>query len=165
MPVRDRFQELMLHRKGSTWCSFKAASRPITKKDKNIASILQLAKDTQLNLDTLTKKIDELRKIYSEIITSPFMETKRLEALVEVNSEISDVSHKIQIQLDSINPRKSKKLENEEKTAEYRVRLNQYRTLNSRFRFNSSVHRQARLEFEEKGRQRVKRQLSILGKS
>ena len=62
MPVRDRFNELMLHRKRSTWGSFKAASRPMAKKDKNIASILQLARDTQINIDKLSKIVDELRK-------------------------------------------------------------------------------------------------------
>ena len=166
MPVRDRFQELMLHRKRSTWGSFKAASRPMAKKDKNIASILQLARDTQVSIDKYSKAVDELRKVYSDIIASPFMENKQLGRLAELNSDLSDISHKIQIQLDSINPKKSKKLkEVEENNAENRVRLNQHRTLNSRFKFITSVRRQAKLDFEEKGRQRIKRQLSILGKS
>ena len=138
----------------------------MAKKDKNIASILQLARDTQINIDKLSKIVDELRKVYSDIIASPFMENQQLEKLGELNDEISETGHKIQIQLDSINPKKSKKFKDvEENNAEYRVRLNQYRTLNSRFKFTCSVRRQAQLDFEDKGRQRVKRQLSILGKS
>ena len=138
----------------------------MAKKDKNIASILQLARDTQVNIDKFSNIVDELRKVYSDIIASPFMENKQLEKLGELNDKISETSHKIQIQLDSINPKKSKKFKDvEENNAEYRVRLNQYRTLNSRFKFTCSVRRQAQLDFEDKGRQRVKRQLSILGKS
>ena len=138
----------------------------MAKKDKNIASILQLARDTQVSIDQASKTVDELRKVYSDIIASPFMENKQLERLAELKSQFSDISTRVHIQLDSINPNKSKKLkEIKENNAEYRVRLNQHRTLNSRFKFITSVRRQAQLDFEEKGRQRVKRQLSILGKS
>ncbi len=176
MPVRDRLQELRVHRKRSTWGSFRAASRPMAKKDKNIASVLQLAKDTQVHIDALSRKTDELRKVYSDIIASPFMENTQLEKLHEINVELTDLSDKIQIQLDSINPKRNRKHRGgggggggagdaDEKSAEHRVRLNQYRTLNARFRFISSVRRQAQLEFEDKGRQRIKRQLSIQGKS
>ncbi len=178
MPVRDRFQELALHRKRSTWGSFKAATRPMAKKDKNITSVLQLARDAQVNIDILSKKTEQLRKSYSDVIASPFSENKQLARIREINCDISDVSHRIQAQLDSINPRKAPGCGNtgnnsnsgggnevDENTAEFRVRYNQHRTLNARFQFLVSVQRQAELQFEDKGRQRVKRQLSILGKS
>ncbi len=139
-------------------------SKQKTNVDQNISTILNQAQEIQEDINFMTSKVEELDRVYSDMITSPAADGKLAARCSDIKGEINHVKDEIEKELESLKP--NDRLDFEAlQGVEQRIRTAQYNTLSLHYRSVCSVHRQANMEYEKRVKQRVKRQLSIQGQS
>ncbi len=165
MPVKDRLKELEEKRKQDPWDTvMDIDTHRAGKVDKNLASILSLAQEVQDDTYTLICKVEELKKIFSDMITSPIVNDTLAARCGELKEDIETIKDQIERKLESLKPKIGVNSEGCS-TAEYRIRVAQYNTLNTHYKFITSIHTQAELEYDKSSKQRLRRQFGIQGQS
>ncbi|XP_054997374.1 syntaxin-3 isoform X6 [Sorex araneus] len=118
--------------------------------------------DTRLNIDKISEHVEEAKKLYSVILSAPIPEPKTKDDLEQLTAEIKKRANNVRNKLKSM----ERHIEDEEvrSSADLRIRKSQHSVLSRKFVEVMTRYNEAQVDFRERSKGRIQRQLEITGK-
>ncbi|NP_001427459.1 syntaxin-3 isoform 6 [Homo sapiens] len=111
--------------------------------------------ETRLNIDKISEHVEEAKKLYSIILSAPIPEPKTKDDLEQLTTEIKKRANNVRNKLKSM----EKHIEEDEvrSSADLRIRKSQFVEVMTKYN-------EAQVDFRERSKGRIQRQLEITGK-
>ncbi|XP_023562997.1 syntaxin-3 isoform X1 [Octodon degus] len=118
--------------------------------------------ETRLNIDKISEHVEEAKKLYSIILSAPIPEPKTKDDLEQLTSEIKKRANNVRNKLKSM----ERHIEEDEvrSSADLRIRKSQHSVLSRKFVEVMTKYNEAQVDFRERSKGRIQRQLEITGK-
>lgn len=118
--------------------------------------------ETRLNIDKISEHVEEAKKLYSIILSAPIPEPKTKDDLEQLTTEIKKRANNVRNKLKSM----EKHIEDDEvrSSADLRIRKSQHSVLSRKFVEVMTKYNEAQVDFRERSKGRIQRQLEITGK-
>ncbi|XP_040603036.1 syntaxin-3 isoform X1 [Mesocricetus auratus] len=118
--------------------------------------------ETRLNIDKISESVEEAKKLYSIILSAPIPEPKTKDDLEQLTSEIKKRANNVRNKLKSM----EKHIEEDDvrSSADLRIRKSQHSVLSRKFVEVMTKYNEAQVDFRERSKGRIQRQLEITGK-
>ncbi|XP_012615287.1 syntaxin-3 isoform X2 [Microcebus murinus] len=118
--------------------------------------------ETRLNIDKISEHVEEAKKLYSVILSAPIPEPKTKDDLEQLTTEIKKRANNVRNKLKSM----EKHIEEDEvrSSADLRIRKSQHSVLSRKFVEVMTKYNEAQVDFRERSKGRIQRQLEITGK-
>ncbi|XP_055992797.1 syntaxin-3 isoform X9 [Sorex fumeus] len=118
--------------------------------------------ETRLNIDKISEHVEEAKKLYSVILSAPIPEPKTKDDLEQLTAEIKKRANNVRNKLKSM----ERHIEDEEirSSADLRIRKSQHSVLSRKFVEVMTRYNEAQVDFRERSKGRIQRQLEITGK-
>ncbi|XP_077818910.1 syntaxin-3 isoform X6 [Macaca mulatta] len=118
--------------------------------------------ETRLNIDKISEHVEEAKKLYSIILSAPIPEPKTKDDLEQLTTEIKKRANNVRNKLKSM----EKHIEEDEvrSSADLRIRKSQHSVLSRKFVEVMTKYNEAQVDFRERSKGRIQRQLEITGK-
>ncbi|XP_078063585.1 syntaxin-3-like, partial [Mustelus asterias] len=115
------------------------------------------------NIEKITANVDEVKKIHSIILSAPMTEQKTKDDLEQLTVDIKKLANSIRSKLKSI----EQNIEQNEtcSSADLRIRKSQHSVLSRKFVDVMTKYNEAQVDFRERSKGRIQRQLEITGKA
>uniref|UniRef100_A0A3B3T1J6 Syntaxin 3a n=1 Tax=Paramormyrops kingsleyae TaxID=1676925 RepID=A0A3B3T1J6_9TELE len=115
------------------------------------------------NIDKIDENVTEVKKLYSIILSAPTSDQKTQDDLEAVTNDIKKMANNARNKLKSI----EQNLESpgERVSADLRIRKSQHAVLSRKFVEVMTKYNEAQVDFRERSKGRIQRQLEITGKS
>ncbi|KAJ8247675.1 hypothetical protein GJAV_G00248970 [Gymnothorax javanicus] len=119
--------------------------------------------EIRTSIDKIDENVAEVKKLYSVILSAPTSDQKTQDDLEAVTNEIKKLANNARNKLKSI----ERNLEtNEERvSADMRIRKSQHAVLSRKFVEVMTKYNEAQVDFRERSKGRIQRQLEITGKT
>nr|XP_051689117.1 syntaxin-3-like [Oryctolagus cuniculus] len=118
--------------------------------------------ETRLNIDKISEHVEEAKKLYSIIFSAPIPEPKTKDDLEQLTTEIKKRANNVRNKLKSM----ERHIEEDEvwSSADLRIRKSQHSDLSRKFVEVMTKYNEAQVDFRERSKGRIQRQLEITGK-
>ncbi|XP_038620137.1 syntaxin-3 isoform X4 [Tachyglossus aculeatus] len=118
--------------------------------------------ETRLNIDKISGSVEEAKKLYSIILSAPIPESKTKDDLEKLTTEIKKTANNVRNKLKSM----ERHIEQDEvrSSADLRIRKSQHSVLSRKFVEVMTKYNEAQVDFRERSKGRIQRQLEITGK-
>ncbi|XP_027627233.1 syntaxin-3 isoform X2 [Tupaia chinensis] len=118
--------------------------------------------ETRQNIDKISEHVEEAKKLYSIILSAPIPEPKTKDDLEQLTTEIKKRANNVRNKLKSM----EKHIEEDEvrSSADLRIRKSQHSVLSRKFVEVMTKYNEAQVDFRERSKGRIQRQLEITGK-
>lgn len=118
--------------------------------------------ETRLNIDKISEHVEEAKKLYSIILSAPIPEPKTKDDLEQLTAEIKKRANSVRNKLKSM----ERHIEEDEvrSVADLRIRKSQHSVLSRKFVEVMTKYNEAQVDFRERSKGRIQRQLEITGK-
>ncbi|XP_025767435.1 syntaxin 3b isoform X5 [Oreochromis niloticus] len=116
------------------------------------------------NIDKIDENVTEVKKLYSVILSAPTSDQKTQEDLEAITNDIKKLANGARNKLKTI----ERNLESEEQervSADTRIRKSQHAVLSRKFVEVMTKYNEAQVDFRERSKGRIQRQLEITGKA
>lgn len=115
------------------------------------------------NIEKITANVDEVKKIHSIILSAPMTEQKTKDDLEQLTVDIKKLANSVRSKLKSI----EQNIEQNEtcSSADLRIRKSQHSVLSRKFVDVMTKYNEAQVDFRERSKGRIQRQLEITGKA
>ncbi|XP_043095009.1 syntaxin-3 isoform X5 [Puntigrus tetrazona] len=120
--------------------------------------------EIRTSIDKIDENVGEIKRLYSVILSAPTSEQKTQDELEAVTNEIKKLANNARNKLKSIEQSLASNAE-ERVSADIRIKKSQHAILAKRFVEVMTKYNEAQLEFREKSKGRIQRQLEITGKA
>ncbi|KAL7991962.1 hypothetical protein Chor_016218 [Crotalus horridus] len=119
--------------------------------------------ETRQNIDKISKNVDEAKKLYSIILSAPIPEPKTKDDLEQLTAEIKKTANAVRNKLKSM----EQNIEQDaaRSSADLRIRKSQHSVLSRKFVEVMTKYNEAQVDFRERSKGRIQRQLEITGKN
>nr|XP_023440275.1 syntaxin-3 isoform X2 [Dasypus novemcinctus] len=118
--------------------------------------------ETRLNIDKISEHVEEAKKLFSIILSAPIPEPKTKDDLEQLTAEIKKRANSVRNKLKSM----ERHIEEDEirSSADLRIRKSQHSVLSRKFVEVMTKYNEAQVDFRERSKGRIQRQLEITGK-
>lgn len=118
--------------------------------------------EARLNIDKISEHVEEAKKLYSIILSAPIPEPKTKDDLEQLTTEIKKRANNVRNKLKSM----ERHIEEDEgrSSADLRIRKSQHSVLSRKFVEVMTKYNEAQVDFRERSKGRIQRQLEITGK-
>ncbi|XP_059260781.1 syntaxin-3 isoform X1 [Mustela nigripes] len=118
--------------------------------------------ETRQNIDKISEHVEEAKKLYSIILSAPIPEPKTKDDLEQLTTEIKKRANNVRNKLKSM----ERHIEEDEvrSSADLRIRKSQHSVLSRKFVEVMTRYNEAQVDFRERSKGRIQRQLEITGK-
>ncbi|XP_045642717.1 syntaxin-3 isoform X3 [Ursus americanus] len=118
--------------------------------------------ETRQNIDKISEHVEEAKKLYSIILSAPIPEPKTKDDLEQLTTEIKKRANNVRNKLKSM----ERHIEEDEvrSSADLRIRKSQHSVLSRKFVEVMTKYNEAQVDFRERSKGRIQRQLEITGK-
>uniref|UniRef100_V9L6C8 Syntaxin-3 n=1 Tax=Callorhinchus milii TaxID=7868 RepID=V9L6C8_CALMI len=118
--------------------------------------------EIRVSIDKTSENVDEVKKIYSIILSAPMTEAKTKDQLEVLTGDIKKLANGVRSKLKNI----EHNIEQEEtrSSADLRIRKSQHSVLSRKFVEVMTKYNEAQVDFRERSKGRIQRQLEITGK-
>ncbi|EHA98778.1 Syntaxin-3 [Heterocephalus glaber] len=118
--------------------------------------------ETRLNIDKISEHVEEAKKLYSIILSAPIPEPKTKDDLEQLTVDIKKRANSVRNKLKSM----ERHIEEDEarSSADLRIRKSQHSVLSRKFVEVMTKYNEAQVDFRERSKGRIQRQLEITGK-
>ncbi|XP_035885398.1 syntaxin-3 isoform X2 [Phyllostomus discolor] len=118
--------------------------------------------ETRLNIDKISEHVEEAKKLYSIILSAPIPEPKTKDDLEQLTAEIKKRANNVRNKLKNM----ERHIEEDEvrSSADLRIRKSQHSVLSRKFVEVMTKYNEAQVDFRERSKGRIQRQLEITGK-
>ncbi|GAB5577919.1 syntaxin-3 isoform X2 [Prionailurus iriomotensis] len=118
--------------------------------------------ETRLNIDKISEHVEEAKKLYSIILSAPIPEPKTKDDLEQLTTEIKKRANNVRNKLKSM----ERHIEEDDvrSSADLRIRKSQHSVLSRKFVEVMTKYNEAQVDFRERSKGRIQRQLEITGK-
>ncbi|KAJ1168621.1 hypothetical protein NDU88_000540 [Pleurodeles waltl] len=115
------------------------------------------------NIDKISEDVDEVKKLYSVILSAPIPEPKTKDDLEKLTGDIKKMANSVRNRLKGM----EQSIEQDEirSSADLRIRKSQHSVLSRKFVDVMTKYNEAQVDFRERSKGRIQRQLEITGKS
>uniref|UniRef100_A0AAQ4S4I6 Syntaxin-3 n=1 Tax=Gasterosteus aculeatus aculeatus TaxID=481459 RepID=A0AAQ4S4I6_GASAC len=120
--------------------------------------------DIRNSIDKIDENVSEVKKIFSVILSAPTSDQKTQDDLEAITNDIKKMANNARNKLKTI----ERNLESEEQervSADMRIRKSQHAVLSRKFVEVMTKYNEAQVDFRERSKGRIKRQLEITGKA
>ncbi|XP_068596973.1 syntaxin 3b [Brachionichthys hirsutus] len=120
--------------------------------------------DIRNSIDKIDENVAEVKKLYSVILSAPTSEQKTQDSLEAITNDIKKMANNARNKLKTI----ERNLESEEQervSADMRIRKSQHVVLSRKFVEVMTKYNEAQVDFRERSKGRIQRQLEITGKA
>ncbi|XP_062332620.1 syntaxin 3b isoform X2 [Osmerus eperlanus] len=120
--------------------------------------------DIRSSIDKIDENVAEVKKLYSVILSAPTSEQKTQDDLEAITNDIKKMANNARNKLKTI----ERNLESEEEervSADTRIRKSQHAVLSRKFVEVMTKYNEAQVDFRERSKGRIQRQLEITGKA
>ncbi|CAL1602365.1 unnamed protein product [Knipowitschia caucasica] len=122
------------------------------------------AEDIRISIDKMEESITEIKKIYSTILSAPTSEQKTQDNLESLTNDIKKAANNARNKLKTIEQQLASNTD-ERASADLRIRKSQHAILAKRFVEVMTKYNEAQMDFRDKSKGRIARQLEITGKA
>ncbi|KAF7710188.1 syntaxin-3 [Silurus meridionalis] len=120
--------------------------------------------EIRTSIDKIDEHVTEIKRLYSVILSAPTSDQKTQDDLEAITNEIKKLANNVRNKLKSIE--QTLELSAEERvSADTRIKKSQHAVLARKFVEVMTRYNEAQVEFREKSKGRIQRQLEITGKS
>ncbi|KAM9071301.1 syntaxin-3-like [Megaptera novaeangliae] len=118
--------------------------------------------ETRFNIDKISEHVEEAKKLYSIILSAPIPEPKTKDDLEQLTTEIKKRANNVRNKLKSM----ERHIEEDEvrSSADLRIRKSQHSVLSRKFVEVMTKYNKAQVDFRERSKGRIQRQLEITGR-
>uniref|UniRef100_A0A4W2CI59 Syntaxin-3 n=1 Tax=Bos indicus x Bos taurus TaxID=30522 RepID=A0A4W2CI59_BOBOX len=118
--------------------------------------------ETRVNIDKISEHVEEAKRLYSVILSAPIPEPKTKDDLEQLTTEIKKRANNVRNKLKSM----ERHIEEDEvqSSADLRIRKSQHSVLSRKFVEVMTKYNEAQVDFRERSKGRIQRQLEITGK-
>uniref|UniRef100_A0A8C1MXL7 Syntaxin-3 n=1 Tax=Cyprinus carpio TaxID=7962 RepID=A0A8C1MXL7_CYPCA len=120
--------------------------------------------EIRTSIDKIDENVGEIKRLYSVILSAPTSDQKTQDELEAVTNEIKKLANNARNKLKSIEQSLASNTE-DRVSADIRIKKSQHAILAKRFVEVMTKYNEAQLEFREKSKGRIQRQLEITGKA
>ncbi|KAK3554050.1 hypothetical protein QTP70_019169, partial [Hemibagrus guttatus] len=120
--------------------------------------------EIRAGIDKIDENVTEIKRLYSVILSAPTSEQKTQDDLETITNEIKKFANNVRNKLKSIEQSLESNAE-ERVSADIRIKKSQHAVLARKFVEVMTRYNEAQVEFREKSKGRIQRQLEITGKS
>ncbi|KAM4612196.1 syntaxin-3 [Polymixia lowei] len=120
--------------------------------------------DIRSSIDKIDESVAEIKKLYSTILSAPTSEQKTQDDLEALTNEIKKSANNARNKLKSIE-RQLESNTDERASADLRIRKSQHAILAKKFVEVMTKYNEAQVDFRDKSKGRIARQLEITGKA
>ncbi|NXE17290.1 STX3 protein, partial [Lophotis ruficrista] len=115
--------------------------------------------ETRQNIDKISENVEEAKKLYSVILSAPIPEQKTKDELEQLTAEIKKMANSVRNKLKSM----ERNIEQDEarSSADLRIRKSQHSVLSRKFVDVMTKYNEAQVDFRERSKGRIQRQLEI----
>ncbi|KFP07363.1 Syntaxin-3, partial [Calypte anna] len=115
--------------------------------------------ETRQNIDKISENVEEAKKLYSIILSAPIPEQKTKDDLEQLTAEIKKMANSVRNKLKSM----ERNIEQDEarSSADLRIRKSQHSVLSRKFVDVMTKYNEAQVDFRERSKGRIQRQLEI----
>ncbi|XP_038555016.1 syntaxin-3a isoform X3 [Micropterus salmoides] len=120
--------------------------------------------DIRNSIDKIDNNVAEVKKLYSVILSAPTSDQKTQDDLEAITNDIKKMANNARNKLKTI----ERNLESEEQervSADMRIRKSQHAVLSRKFVEVMTKYNEAQVDFRERSKGRIQRQLEITGKA
>ncbi|XP_049635694.1 syntaxin-3 [Suncus etruscus] len=118
--------------------------------------------ETRLNIDKISEHVEEAKKLYSVILSAPIPEPKTKDDLEKLTAEIKKRANNVRNKLKSMEGQIEEDVARS--SADLRIRKSQHSVLSRKFVEVMTKYNEAQVDFRERSKGRIQRQLEITGK-
>ncbi|NXF99618.1 STX3 protein, partial [Sakesphorus luctuosus] len=119
--------------------------------------------ETRQNIDKISENVEEAKKLYSLILSAPIPEQKTKDDLEQLTTEIKKMANSVRNKLKSME--RNIEQDEERSSADLRIRKSQHSVLSRKFVDVMTKYNEAQVDFRERSKGRIQRQLEITGKN
>ncbi|CAF0967259.1 unnamed protein product [Adineta steineri] len=114
------------------------------------------------NIDKISELVDEVKRLHSTILAAPQADDRTKEELEEKMADIKKLANDVRQRLKTMETELEQEgNENAWRTADLRIRKTQHATLSRKFIDVMNSYRNAEIEYRERCKARIQRQLEI----
>ncbi|XP_042308498.1 syntaxin-3 isoform X1 [Sceloporus undulatus] len=119
--------------------------------------------ETRQNIDKISENVEEAKRLYSIILSAPIPEPKTKDDLEQLTADIKKMANSVRNKLKSM----ERNIEQDEvrSSADLRIRKSQHSVLSRKFVDVMTKYNEAQVDFRERSKGRIQRQLEITGKN
>uniref|UniRef100_A0A671N744 Syntaxin-3 n=1 Tax=Sinocyclocheilus anshuiensis TaxID=1608454 RepID=A0A671N744_9TELE len=164
----------MLSDRTKTWCPFKAGRKTCDHDDEDVEIAVDNAafmdeffsqiEDIRNSINKIDENVAEVKKLYSVILSAPTSDQKTQDDLEALTNDIKKMANNARNKLKTIE-RNLEMEEVERVSADLRIRKSQHAVLSRKFVDVMTKYNEAQVDFREKSKGRIQRQLEITGKA
>ncbi|XP_056266055.1 syntaxin-3-like isoform X2 [Pseudoliparis swirei] len=122
------------------------------------------SEDIRSSIDKIDESVVEIKKLYSTILSAPTSEQKTHDDVEALTNEIKKSANNARNKLKSIE-RQLESNTDERASADFRIRKSQHAILAKKFVEVMTKYNEAQVDFRDKSKGRIARQLEITGKA
>ncbi|XP_071986818.1 syntaxin-3-like isoform X3 [Engystomops pustulosus] len=115
------------------------------------------------NIEKISESVNETKRLHSVILSAPLPEQKTTDELENLSLEIKKAANNVRSRLKSME--QSIEQDNIQSSADLRIRKSQHSVLSRKFVDVMTKYNEAQVDFRERSKWRIQRQLEITGKS
>ncbi|XP_040115396.1 syntaxin-3 isoform X3 [Oryx dammah] len=118
--------------------------------------------ETRVHIDKISEHLEEAKRLHSVILSAPIPEPKTKDDLEQLTTEIKKRANNVRNKLKSM----ERHIEEDEvrSSADLRIRKSQHSVLSRKFVEVMTKYNEAQVDFRERSKGRIQRQLEITGK-
>ncbi|XP_053535824.1 syntaxin-3 isoform X1 [Ictalurus punctatus] len=120
--------------------------------------------EIRTSIDKIDENVTEIKRLYSVILSAPTSDQKTQDDLEAITNEIKKLANNVRNKLKSIEQSLESNAE-ERVSADTRIKKSQHAVLARKFVEVMTKYNEAQVEFREKSKGRIQRQLEITGKT
>ncbi|CAF3711596.1 unnamed protein product [Rotaria sp. Silwood1] len=120
----------------------------------------------RINIDKISELVEEVKRLHSTILAAPQADDRTKEELEEKMADIKRIANDVRLKLKTMETELEQEgNDNALRTADMRIRKTQHATLSRKFIDAMNSYRNAEIEYRERCKARIQRQLEITGRS
>ncbi|XP_053327681.1 syntaxin-2 isoform X1 [Spea bombifrons] len=113
----------------------------------------------------ISENVEEVKKKHSTILSAPNPEDRTKEDLESLNKEIKNIANKVRTKLKSIEQTIDQDENSNRSSVNLRIRKTQHTVLSRKFGEVMTAYNETQVQFRERSKGRIQRQLEITGKT
>uniref|UniRef100_A0A087XVF1 Syntaxin 3b n=1 Tax=Poecilia formosa TaxID=48698 RepID=A0A087XVF1_POEFO len=121
--------------------------------------------DIRNSIDKIDENVAEVRKLYSVILSAPTSDQKTQDDLESITNDIKKMANNARNKLKTIERNLESEQQQERVSADMRIRKSQHAVLSRKFVEVMTKYNEAQVDFRERSKGRIQRQLEITGQA
>ena len=165
---RDRLADLKAHQDQqqdeTPFSSIEMHDLNHVRETTTVQEFYQECEDISTSIDQLRENVDDVKKTHSIILSTPQVDDSVKKHLENVMSFITAEANKVKIKLKQMGQKSDKIGEQDQYSAEHRIRTTQYQMLTNKFIEVMTEYQLTQADYRDRCKARIQRQLEITGR-